>query len=254
MQHELTYIYGKHAVREALVARPDVVRSVHLADSFLDNEILARLKKEKTPIHSFTPKKMPRGVDADVVHQGIVAEINESKLTRDYDDFMRTSVVTNDTAIAILGEVQDPHNVGAVIRSAAAFGIAAICIPEHRQAQVTGTVIKVSAGMAFHLPLVRIGNVNNTIADLKERGFWVYGLDGEATQSVVDERFEKPSVFVLGNEGDGIRQKTLEHCDIPLRIPMHAHTESLNASAAAAVVFYAWSARHPNAISNKNRG
>ena len=99
--------------------------------------------------------------------------------------------------------------------------------------------------MVFRIPLVRIGNVNQTIEDLKAKGFWTYGLDGEATQAVNDEKFEKPSVFILGNEGTGIRKKTLEHCDIPLRIPMHEGAESLNASVAAAVVFYAWSVRHP---------
>jgi 23S rRNA (guanosine2251-2'-O)-methyltransferase len=100
------------------------------------------------------------------------------------------------------------------------------------------------------MPLVSIGNVNHTISDLKKRGFWIYGLDGEATQSVTDEDFAKPSVFILGNEGSGIRQKTLEHCDIPLRIPISQKTESLNASVAAAVVCYEWSKKHPGALTD----
>jgi 23S rRNA (guanosine2251-2'-O)-methyltransferase len=90
--------------------------------------------------------------------------------------------------------------------------------------------------------------VNTTIVDLKERGFWTYGLAGEAAQSVYDEGFEKPSVFIVGNEATGIREKTLEHCDIPLRIPMHSQTESLNASIATAVVLSAWSKHHPGAL------
>ena len=142
----------------------------------------------------------------------------------------------------------DACHVAPFIRSAAAFGVAGILIPEHRQAPITGTVIKVSAGMAFHVPLVSIGNVNQAVHTLKERGFWIYGLEGEAVQTIYEEGFEKPSAFILGNEATGIRKKTLEHCDIPLRIPMHARTESLNASAAAAVVLSAWSIKHPSAL------
>lgn len=102
--------------------------------------------------------------------------------------------MTKDTALVILGELQDPHNVGAIIRSAAAFGVSAILMPEHNQAPVTGTVVKVSAGMAFRIPLVTVPNVNSAIRDLKERGFWVYGLDGEAKQTLPKEQFDAPAL------------------------------------------------------------
>jgi 23S rRNA (guanosine2251-2'-O)-methyltransferase len=186
------------------------------------------------------------------VHQGYIAAIVLEKLMRPFNAFINEVSITNDTAFVILGELQDPHNVGAIIRSAAAFGIAGVLIPEHRQVQLTGSVIKASAGMAFRVPLVSIGNVNTTIRDLKEKGFWIYGLDGAATQSAADEGFEKPSVFILGNEGDGIRQKTLLHCDIPLSIPIATGVESLNASVAAAVTFYAWSRKHPSALAARS--
>jgi 23S rRNA (guanosine2251-2'-O)-methyltransferase len=147
-----------------------------------------------------------------------------------------------------LGEVQDPHNVGAVVRSAAAFGLRGVLIPKHRQAGVTGTVVKVSAGMAFKIPLVEVANANRTIEDLKKMGFFIYGLDGEGDVALPLEDFSKPSVFVLGNEGEGMREKTKEHCDSILSIPIHGRAESLNASASAAVVFYAWSSQHPGAL------
>ncbi len=248
MAIEPTLIYGKHAVREALMARPDVVRTLYVSDAARDGEMNALLKKTGIKGTPLDVKKLPRGVPADAVHQGLVASIDSSTLMQDYDDFVRDLTVTNDTAFVLLGEVQDPHNVGAVIRSAAAFGITGVLIPEHRQVQVTGTVIKVSAGMAFRVPLLSVGNVNQTIRDLKDRGFWIYGLDETATQSVAEEAFDRPSVFVLGNEATGIREKTLEYCDIPLKIPMHGQAESLNASASAAVVLYAWSVKHMNAL------
>ncbi len=244
MNDNIALIYGKHAVEEAIEARPDIVRAVYVLTGTDATGVSKLISKSGMVKRAVEVKKLPKGVPTDAVHQGIVAEIDTSLLMVDYEEFIRMHTVTNDTAFALLGELQDPHNVGAIIRSAAAFGVSAVLIPEHRQAQITGSVIKVSAGMVFRIPLVRIGNVNQTIEDLKARGFWTYGLEGEATQSVGDEKFEKPSVFVLGNEGTGIRQKTLEHCDIPLRIPMAKEAESLNASVAAAVVFYAWSTHH----------
>ena len=245
---ESTYVYGKHAVKEALTTRFDVVRALHITKEAQDDSFTKLLSGKKFPVHILDSKKLPKGVPQDAVHQGVIAEIDPGKLVVNYDDFMKTCEVTPDTAFVLLGEVQDPHNVGAVIRSAVAFGITGILIPEHRQAQVNGTVIKVSAGMAFQVPLIQIGNVNSTVKDLKSRGFWVYGLDGEARETLSDEGFEKPSVLVLGNEGSGIREKTLEHCDITLRIPMSPRAESLNASVAAGIVLSAWSLKHPGAL------
>jgi 23S rRNA (guanosine2251-2'-O)-methyltransferase len=248
MTEETTLIYGKHAVREALMAMPSVVRTVFTAKDFDDSEFMELVKQTKVARASFDGQKPPKGVSPDAVHQGVVASIAVDELIVDFDSFIEALTISPDTALVILGEVQDPHNVGAVIRSAVAFGVAGILIPEHRQAPITGTVIKVSAGMAFRVPLVSIGNVNQAVHTLKERGFWIYGLDGEASQTIYEEGFEKPSAFILGNEATGIRKKTLEHCDIPLRIPMHARTESLNASAAAAVVLSAWSIKHPSVL------
>ena len=251
MTEETTYIYGKHAVAEAVSARPDIVRAVHSTKGGVDDAFAKQLAKAHIPLLELTQKKLLKMVSSDAVHQGIIAEINPHQLTVSYEEFIAKYNVTNDSAFVLLGEVQDPHNVGAVIRSAAAFGVSGVLIPEHRQAQVNGTVIKVSAGMAFQVPLISLTNVNHVVADLKHRGFWVYGLAGDAAQSVADEQFEKPTVLILGNEGTGIRKKTLEHCDIPLRIPMSEKAESLNASVAAGVVLYAWSVHHPRALNEK---
>jgi 23S rRNA (guanosine2251-2'-O)-methyltransferase len=240
MQKEKTFIYGKHPIEEALKMRPDVLKEVNFEKGQKNQELLGVVDAKGIKRGEFISSKLPIEIPKDALHQGVIAEIDTNKLLISYDDFMKDIEISNGTALVILGEVNDPHNVGAVIRSAAAFGISAVLIPEHRQVQATGTVIKSSAGMAFHLPLVSIGNVNLTIKDLKDKGFWIYGLDGEAELDVSKEGFEKPSVFVLGNEGSGIREKTSEHCDILLRIPVEKGVESLNASVAAGVVFYAW--------------
>ncbi len=249
MQTEYITIFGKHAVLEALRSRPETMREIYLeggVSAVAEHQPV--LQRNQVKVSVLNPKKLPKDMPSDAVHQGFVAVIDPAKLLLEYDSYIPTVEVTHDTAFVLLGEVQDTQNVGSIIRSATAFGVAGILVPEHRQAPITGTVIKVSAGMAFRIPLISIGNVNTTIADLKERGFWIYGLDQGATQSIYTEGFEKPSVFIVGNEATGIREKTLEHCDIPLMIPMHENAESLNAAVATAVVLSAWSSKHPGAL------
>lgn len=245
MNTEITYIYGKHALTEVLTMRPDLVLHIHTAPDFTDARLIELSKRAGIPRGSFDPKKMPKGVPPDAVHQGILGLIDTAKLLVPYETFITALTVTPHTGLIVLGEVQDPQNVGSIIRSAAAFGISGILIPEHRQAPITGAVIKVSAGMAFRIPLVRIGNVNHTLEDLKSHGFWTYGLEQTGSVSAYEEGFEKASVFVVGNEADGVREKTLLHCDIPLMIPMDTRAESLNAAVATAVVLSHWSAKHP---------
>ena len=241
------FIYGKHAVAEALEFRPDVVLHLYLRDD-QKNSFASDLQSKAKHRTIFSGDNVPPEVDKKAVHQGVIAKIDRYKLLQTYDDFREKLQVTPNTAVVILGELEDPHNVGAVIRSAAGFGLTAVLIPKHRQAGVTGTVVKVSAGMAFKIPLVEVGNVNRVVEDLKKKGFFVYGLDGEGDTSLHTEQFTKPTAFILGNEGEGLRAKTREHCDMVLSIPMHDQCESLNASASAAVTFYQWSAQHPDVL------
>lgn len=247
MDERYLYIYGRHAVMEALTFKPEVISGLFLRHDVkqeVSRELLAPIKF----VNSFKGDAVPGGVDPKAVHQGMIAQIDRQKLVLTYEEFRKNLVVTNDTCLAVLGEVQDPHNVGAVIRSAAAFGVTAVLIPKHRQAGVTGTVVKVSAGMAFKIPLVEVGNVNRAIEDMKREGFFVYGLDGGGDTDMTTEQFTKPTMFILGNEAEGIREKTAEHCDMVISIPMNTRCESLNASASATVAFYQWSAQHPGAL------
>lgn len=249
MSHDIAYIFGKHAVSEALRFRPDVVTEIHLETGCSDEALLAALKKSSVPPKVLSGRRLPGGLRPDAVHQGVIAGIAVDRLMVDYRDFVTALQPTAQTSVLVLGEVQDPHNVGAVIRSAAAFGVAGVLIPPHNQSPVTGTVVKVSAGMAFRIPLVHIRNVNATLSDLKKRGFWTYGLAGEGAVSLYEESFTKPAAFVLGNEGAGLRQKTREACDTLVSIPMHPRCESLNAAASAAVVMAEWSRQQPGGLS-----
>ena len=250
IKQEKAYIYGRHAVMEALENTPEIIEKLYL-DLDPDRELSSLIMRNNIRMERFDSRFLPADVEREANHQGYIGLVTIKRLVKSYGDFINGLTVTPDTVLVVLGELQDPQNVGAVIRTAAAFGVAGVLIPEHKQAQVTGSVIKVSAGMAFRVPLVSIGNVNTTLLDLKERGFWTYGLDAEAKQSLVTEKFDAPTVFVLGNESQGIRVKTLETCDIPLYIPMNPQCESMNVAASAAVALYAWSTKHPKALKAK---
>ena len=241
------FIYGKHALAEALEHTPQAVRKVYLSPQVDDarlHELLKRHGISTAPLKEGSVREVEQGA----AHQGVIATMNPSALLVSLDDFLNTLDVQKNPAVVVLGEVQDPHNVGAIIRSAAAFGLAGVLIPEHNQAGVTGAVVKTSAGMVFRIPLVSIGNVNNTLKILKGKGFWIYGLAMDGQTALGTEAFDAPSAFVVGNEGAGIRQMTMQACDVTLSIPMHKRTESLNAAVSAAVVFYEWSKKHPEAL------
>lgn len=244
----LIFAFGKHAVAEAVRYKPSAVKEVLFSHDLVDNDLKNLVRTVGIAVGSFDPTTPPKALGEGAVHQGVVAKIAVDELTLDYGDFLANLTVNADTAVVVLGEVEDPQNVGAIIRSAAAFGLAGVLIPRHNQAPITGAVVKVSAGMAFRIPLIEIGNVNTTLRDLKEKGFWVYGLAGAEGNNVHDEVFDAPAVFVVGNEGRGLREKTKEASDIVLSIPMHERCESLNAAASTTVVLSSWSRQHQKAL------
>jgi 23S rRNA (guanosine2251-2'-O)-methyltransferase len=236
------YLYGKHALREALLARPKAIAKVFLdSNAASDKELTDLLAGAGISINSMKDQEAGKKVGDDAVHQGVIAVLAPSNLYTSFDEVVKILDTTKAPCFVLLDELQDPHNVGAIIRSAAAFGASAILLPEHNQSPITGTVIKTSAGMAFRIPIVKIGNVNQTIRLLKEKRMWVYGLVMGGTTILKQSVFDTPTLFVVGNESTGIREKTLELCDVTLSIPMQPGCESLNASVAASVVLYEWS-------------
>lgn len=231
---DIIEVYGKKPIFELLTTRPELVDKVFLEEGFDDKKIIEL-------IDSLNVKKEElKDFDQTIVHQGIVAKLKTNKLIVRYDSFINNLEINNKTCLVLLDEIQDPQNVGAIIRSASAFGLAGVLLPKHNQAPVTGSVIKASAGLAFKIPLVVIDNVNQTIRDLKEKGFWIYGLETSGKNNLDQETFDSPTVLIMGNEGKGVRQKTFELCDIGLNIPMMDNRESLNVSVAAAITFYSW--------------
>lgn len=243
---EKIYVYGKHPIMEAVLHRPEAVRKVLVAPDLKDEEFASLLTKHGVTVELLRRGDADRMVGREVAHQGVIGIVEASKLMADFKEFLPTLPITTDIMLVLLDELTDPHNVGAIIRSAAAFGAAGVLMPVHNQAPITGAVVKASAGMVFRVPLVQVSNVNHAIDTLKKKNdFRAYGLAMDGTISASEEKFAAPALFVIGNEGRGIREKTLDRCDVRLRIPMHPRTESLNASVSAAIVLYEWSTAHP---------
>ncbi len=232
------YVYGKHAVEEAILHARHTIQKIFFI--YTDDRIYDLAKNYNIEIERLNPQSLPRWVDTEAVHQGVIALISEKKLVLSYKEFIEDFKVENNKSIVILGEIQDPQNVGAIIRVSVGMGVSAVFIPEHNQAQLTSAVIKVSAGMAFRVPLVKIGNVNHTTRELKEKGFWIYGLEMNTKNPLSKEVFDAPAVFILGNEGKGLREKTRDVCDIMLSIPIDKKCESLNVASSASIVLYEW--------------
>lgn len=251
MKQPKIFIYGRHAVEEALINVPTAVRKVYVSSKMDDTNLRRLIDRTGVQTEPLDPRRVTSYVEGNAPHQGIVASIAPHEIERSFSSFLDTFTPTSDTLLVLLHEVQDPHNVGALIRSAVAFGASAILMPSKKQASVTPATVKASAGMLFRLPLVSVDSIPDALAALKEKGVRVYGLAGDSEHSIVDEPFRAPSVLVLGNEGAGIPQAVRKLCDLTLAIPMHSRAESLNVAASGAVALYAWSLRHKKALSSR---
>lgn len=180
-------------------------------------------------------------------HQGVVGEGAELKLESMETLLARVRNRGESALVLALDGITDPHNFGAILRSAAAAGADGILFPERRSAQVNDAVIRASAGTAGRVPLVRVVNLGRALEELKAEGAWVYGLAaGPTSADYLREPFDRATVLVMGSEGEGLHQKIAEKCDALLRIPMPGGIESLNVSAAAAVMLFRVLARRGN--------
>lgn len=188
----------------------------------------------------FEPRPALDRAANDAAHQGVVAYPAAVPVTRlDPDEF------TSGQLLVILDGVEDPHNLGAIVRTANAAGAGSVLIPERRAAGVTETVAKASAGAIEHTPVIKIVNVSRTLEDLKQRGFWIYGLDERGEHLHTEVEYAIPAAFVFGGEGKGLHEMVKKHCDFLVRIPMAGAIASLNVSVAAGVVLFEFRRQHP---------
>jgi 23S rRNA (guanosine2251-2'-O)-methyltransferase len=232
-------IYGLHAVRAMLERHPERVRAVRLAERRDDPrvraiEALARrhgLAVERIDAHAL------KQLLGDVVHQGVAADITPLPPWGEDELLGALQSVVTPLLLALDG-VQDPHNLGACLRSADACGALAVVVPKDRAAQLTATVRKVAAGAAETTPVVVVTNLVRTLKLLKEAGLWVVGADASAEKAADAVDLKGPVVLVLGAEGAGLRHLTRQNCDFLARLPRLGAVESLNVSVAAGMLLY----------------
>ncbi len=229
---------GVHPVREALRAgRPlDKVLIAKGTSGPRIQEIVDLCRERNIPVR-FEQREALDRVSKGVPHQGVIA----FGAAHDYVEL--DAVLDGAKLLVILDGVEDPHNLGAIIRTAHAAGATAVVVPERRAAPLTETVDKAAAGALEYLPIVRVTNVSQTIERLKQNGFWTYGLDERGTQVYDQVEFTMPTVIVLGGEGKGLHQGVQKHCDVLVRIPMAGAVSSLNVSVAAGIVLFEWRKR-----------
>lgn len=241
MDESNEFIYGRNPVEELLQNRAGEVEKIYInrklnKQSF--STILSLASDNRVPVAEVPGSKLYELV-GKVNDQGIVAAVSQIQY-EEFEDWLERIEPDQHTGILLLDEIEDPHNFGAILRTAAASGMDAVIVPKHRQAPVSAAVYKTSAGTAGRIPIVRAVNLNQAILKLKDNKFWIAGLDMDGDSLLWEQTFDVPMAFVIGNEGRGMRQKTGEHCDFLLSIPMYNNVESLNASVSAALVCYEW--------------
>lgn len=231
-------LYGLHAVREALKAgsRPlQRLLVIRTDKQFADLVQLAR--SLHVPVHIQPSASLDRLVP-DGRHQGIVAFAAAKAYQTEESILARAAERSEPPLLVILDGVEDPHNLGAVIRTAEGAGVHGVFIPERRAAGLTSVVAKVSAGAIDHMPVARVTNTSRLIESLKAAGVWIYGVEPSASKLYTDVDLRGPVGLVFGGEGTGIRTGLLQHCDERVRIPMRGQVQSLNVSASAAVLLF----------------
>jgi len=235
------WFYGRHAV-EAALANP--ARSLHRlvvaerSEAAGDPKLAALARGRGLEVETVSRADIDRRFGEDAVHQGIALHLAPLP-ERDLEATLTAGASSGTGLIVVLDQVTDPHNVGAILRAAAAFGAVAVVMTERRAAPESAVLAKAASGTLETVPLIRIGNLARALDDLKRLGWWCVGLDGHATADIRAPGLPDRLALVMGAEGPGLRRLTRETCDLLVRLPISDQVESLNVATATAVALYA---------------
>jgi 23S rRNA (guanosine2251-2'-O)-methyltransferase len=232
-------IAGRIPVIEALKAETLIEKIVILAGvkGGAIERIKGMAKRNRVPVVEVGKQRF-RELVSDTTTQGVVAIVGTKRYV-EVDDILDAAKKRGEIPfLLVLDEIEDPHNLGALIRTAECAGVHGVIIPKHHAAEVTTTVAKTSAGASEHLPVAKVVNVANTLEELKEKGFWIIGTDASAERLYTEVDYAGSIAVVIGNEGKGIRPLVKEKCDFLVKIPLFGSIESLNASVAGALILY----------------
>ncbi len=230
---------GRNALTEALSAgRP--VDKVYIAAGDTDRALarLAALAKQAGAVVVETDRRKLDMMSATGAHQGVIAVTAAHSYASMEDIFKRAEESGEQPLIVVCDELTDPHNLGAIMRTAECAGAHGVIIPKRRSVGLTAVVGKASAGAVEYMPVVRVNNITAALRELKARGVWVYGTAADGAQTLYQADLKEASAIVIGNEGEGIGRLVAENCDVMLSIPMKGKISSLNASAAASILLY----------------
>ncbi|AOD14721.1 23S rRNA (guanosine(2251)-2'-O)-methyltransferase RlmB [Xanthomonas fragariae] len=240
MSKQNQWIVGVNAVASSVENDADNVREV-LIEAGSKNprltEIEEQARRKGIDVRRVNTQALD-GVGGQVRHQGVAARYAAARLWAENELEGLVEAAEGRALVLVLDGVQDPHNLGACLRSAAAAGVTAVVIPKDKSATVNATVRKTSAGAADRIPVVAVTNLARCLRDLQKQGVWLYGLAGEAEASLYSVDLHGNVGLVLGGEADGLRRLTREHCDGLVKIPMPGDIESLNVSVAAGVTLF----------------
>lgn len=234
------YIYGIHAITSSLENSPDAITTLYVSSTRHDDKlakIIALAEKQHITIE-YVNKTILENLVGNVTHQSVVAAIENKKsyTEEDLEDIL--DKLTSPALLLILDGVQDPHNLGACLRSANAAGVHAVIAPKDRAASLTPTARKIACGAAETTPFIQVTNLARTLRSLKQQNIWLYGMAEGADKSLFAADFKFPTALVLGAEGTGVRRLTKDHCDELLNIPMAGTVSSLNVSVAAGICLF----------------
>lgn len=225
------YTYGRNSVLASLKAGN--VDKIYLQEGFDFAPLLNEISRQKLDVLFVNKKKLEQMVGEK--HQGVVAEVKDYNYAG-LDGVLKKVETQKNPLILLLDEINDPHNFGAIIRSADAFNVSAIIIKKDRQVRVTPTVMKVATGAENYVPIVLVTNLNQAIDKLKDHGFWLVGAEGSGVKTIYESNYDFKTAIVIGSEGSGISRLTLAKCDYIFKIPMLGHVNSLNASVATGII------------------
>jgi 23S rRNA (guanosine2251-2'-O)-methyltransferase len=232
-------IAGRNPVMEALRAGTMIEKVVVLAGikGTVIEKIRETAKRNRVPFVEVGKAKF-RELVSDTTTQGVVAIVGTKEYV-EVEDILAVAAQRGEPAtVLILDEIEDPQNLGALIRTAECAGVHGVVIPKHHAASVNQTVAKTSAGASEHMPVAKVVNIAQTLEELKRKGLWIVGTDGGADREYTEVEYDMPLAIVVGNEGKGIRQLVREKCDFLVNIPLYGKVESLNASVAGGLLMY----------------
>lgn len=233
------YIGGKHSVMEAIRAGR-TINKIWIAENAqkqFAGPIVAEAKNLGILVQFTDKRKLDQMVEG-LQHQGVIAQVAAYEYVEVEDILAKAKALGQDPFILILDEIEDPHNLGSILRTADCTGVHGVIIPKRRSVGLTATVSKTSAGAIEYVSVARVTNISQTIEQLKEQGVWIAGTDVTAAQDVYKANFSMPIALVIGNEGKGVGRLIKERCDFLVKLPMAGNVNSLNASVAAGVLMY----------------